>query len=122
MSEYVENILITEIEEVKEAMRKMTDSLTRERLNLSLALNYMNNKKGAQHYLLNPELVYEDELVVVYEGELKEDLKNSDKIASIRANEMACIERVEDVGVVPEDDKTHLMWTKDFVQDKEFGI
>lgn len=70
MSEYTENILITEIDEVKEEMRERTDGLTRERLELSLNLNEINNKYDPKDLLTHPTCVHGNDFVRIYEGNI----------------------------------------------------
>lgn len=111
MSEYIENILITEIEEVKEQMCEQTDSLTRERLELSLNLNELNNKHSPSDILSDREVVYEDSLVKIYSGYIKENYFNRSCLVS---NSKAAENRVKNI---PNPERFHLMWTKDFLDE-----
>jgi len=70
MSEYVENILITEIEEVKEQMNNRTDSLTEKRLDLSLNLNDLNNNYDPEDLLTHATCVHGNDLVRIYQGDM----------------------------------------------------
>jgi len=122
MSLITYNTLITEVDEIRENMDIYSEPMTRDRLEVSLALNKINSEVKPSDLLEDYECVYEDSEIEVYEAEdITQEIveskispispKNTDEIGTVMSviQAEACSEYTDTNRMV------HWIWTKDIL-------